>query len=158
MQISQAGVLRRSLWTVLLIVFGSILLVPMIDSAAAQQKSPAKNAAIGRNMKAIAKNMAELRQIAGNAEEIKKSLRLIHDMQKKMLAVKTQKPAKAKAAPTDEQAKLVTDFRITANRLLTEMLQVELELLEGKHDDAAKRVHGSLADLVRDAHGKFRGP
>ena len=156
MQILEAGLRRRFPWTVVLLAFGLILTLPVLVGAEAQQSRAPKNAAIVRNMKAINKNMQGLRMIAGDAEETKKSLRLIHDMQKKMLAVKTQKPVMVKAAPKDEREQLVTDFRIMANRMLTEMLQVELALLEGKHDAAAERIAGSLADLVREAHGKFR--
>lgn len=156
MQIRRAGVSRRFPWNVSLLAFGLILALPMLVPAEAQQSPPAKNPAIARNMKAIGKNLQQLMTLAGDAEEAKKSLRLIHDMQRKMLAVKTKKPAMVKAAPKDEQEKLVTEFRIMANRMLTEMLQVELALLEGKHAAAAERITGSLADLVREAHGKFR--
>ena len=125
-------------------------------SSAAALPPPAGNKAIERNMKAISKNLSELGPNLTDAEKVDANLKLILDVQRRLLAVKRQKPSVVSDSPKEERAALQREFRLFINKALLQVIEMEIEILEGKGDAAAERMRGSLAEAMKAGHAKFR--
>ena len=93
-----------------------------------------------RNLKALATNIQ-------NPKKDKKSLESIHNMQQHMMAVKLKSPPVLKDTPKDQHAALIRSYRTDATRLLRELVDLEIDILEGRHDAAFGRILSQIDEL-----------
>ncbi len=133
-----------------------IALVACSVSGAAAPEIVTGNKGIERNMKAVDKSMRELREIVTDEEKIKESLKLVLNMQRKLLATKMMKPGVVSEASKDERDALQREFRVLINKALREVINVEIEILEGEGDAALQRISGALSTAMKAGHEKFR--
>ena len=133
-----------------------IALVMCGVSGAAAAAIVAGNKTIERNMKAINKGLSELKSLVTDDEKVKESLKLVLNMQRRLLSTKMLKPGVVSEASKDERDALQREFRILINKALRELIDVEIDILEGNGDAALERINGSLSAAIKAGHGKFR--
>ena len=142
--------------SVSLMKFAAIALIACGVSGAAAPGIVKGNKTIERNMKAIDKSMRELSAIVKDDEKTKESLKLVLGMQRKLLSTKMLKPGVVTEASRDERDALQHEYRVLINKALLEVIEVEIEILEGKGDAALQRINGALSTAIKAGHGKFR--
>lgn len=114
------------------------------------------NKTIARNMKAISESVRELGTVLVEDGKSKECLKLLLDVQKKLMTVKRLKPGVVSEASRDERDALQKEFRILINNALREVIDAENEYLKGDGEAAAKRIQGPLSEAMKAGHVKFR--
>ncbi len=129
------------------------------SAAAARGAAPARvdgNKTIARNMKAIDASVRELGSLLVEDDKSKECLKLLLDVQKKLMTVKRLRPGVVSEASRDERDALQKEFRILINNALREVIEAENEYLKGDGEAAAKRIQGPLSEAIKAGHAKFR--
>jgi soluble cytochrome b562 len=100
-----------------------------------------------------------LRQLAttiagptGDAE----TLAHLDAMQQITLGAKALAPANLEAQPADKRGAHQADYRRDMARLLRELADMEILVLDGKHAEAKERIKKGLVELRDSAHDKFQ--
>lgn len=133
--------------------------VTVTASAAARGAAAARvdgNKTIARNMKAIDASVRELGSLLVEDDNSKECLKLLLDVQKKLMTVKRLRPGVVSEASRDERDALQKEFRILINNALREVIEAENEYLKGDGEAAAKRIQGPLSEAIKAGHAKFR--
>ncbi|MCK6478287.1 MAG: hypothetical protein L6Q35_15810, partial [Phycisphaerales bacterium] len=103
---------------------------------------------VDAGMKAMRQGLRVLRDAAGDPSKKDASLQAVGLMQRGCLAAKASVPKHLKEGVS------VEDYRREQIKLMGMLLELELSLLDGKHDQAAAMVE-KLAKFRDDAHEKF---
>lgn len=90
------------------------------------------------------------------AAAAERALEHVAGMQAAALAAKAEAPPEAGELPEAERAAHRTAFRRDLALLLGELADLEVELLEGRRDDAAARIAGSLFQLREASHERYQ--
>jgi soluble cytochrome b562 len=111
--------------------------------------------ALEQAMEDLKKNLKMLSQSVGDAARNEESLRALQAMQGSVLKAKLTSPPHAEKLPAGEQAKFKSDFRRDLCKALADLVQVEIEVLEGKNDAAKKRLAENVVAFRDASHAKY---
>jgi len=81
------------------------------------------------------------------------SLQLIQEMQKHFLTAKAMEPARMKKET--DKAKFLTEYRKAMVNLMSEMLKMEMAVVENKNEEAGA-ILKNLTKVKSDGHEKFQ--
>jgi hypothetical protein len=93
---------------------------------------------------------------AVKAEDAAAALPPIAEMQRLVLLAKLEPPANLAEVAAGEQEAHATAFRRELATLLGELAQLEIEVLDGRFDEAMARIQGPLFQLREAGHDKFK--
>ena len=139
-----------------LIACGTVVITASLPARGAALARVEGNKTIARNMKAISESVRELSSVLLEDDKSKECLKLLLDIQKKLMTVKRLKPGLVAEASRDERDALQKEFRILINNALREVIDAENEYLKGDGEAAVKRLQGPLSDAMKAGHAKFR--
>ena len=86
------------------------------------------------------------------------SVAAVSEMERLVLLGKTFEPENMADTPEADRPQHLIDFHKDMLVLLKQLADLETEVLDGKFDDATKRIDGPLMDLRDESHDKFRKP
>ncbi len=139
-----------------LIACGAVVITASVPARGAALALIEGNKTIARNMKSISESVRELGSMLVEDGKSKECLKLLLDVQKKLMTVKRLRPGLVSEASRDERDALQKEFRILINNALREVIDAENEYLKGDGEAAAKRIQGPLSDAMKAGHAKFR--
>lgn len=119
---------------------------------AAQDGPPPLDALMGglkHNLKLVGTALAA-------PERVNESLPPLREMQAIALAAKTAVPATLATLAAEEQAKRLPAYQADMARLLIELTELELDVLEGRPEAAAARIKEGLIALRDASHEKWK--
>ncbi len=147
---------RLCLRSLLLPLVGGLALAlaapPTLSGAAARQGDD--HEALEEAMHGLKRHIRTLSKSAARPEAVGEALESVVAMQKITL------DAKALEAPhkdgVEDRAAFATAFRADMARLLKELTEIEIDLLEGRHEKAGQRVTGALIQIRNSSHEKYQ--
>ena len=84
------------------------------------------------------------------------ALEILTGMQHAVLNSKALTPSNLEEVPEAKRDEHRADFRKEMLALLTELIAIETDILDGKHDEGMKRVRGPLLEIRNRSHDKFQ--
>jgi soluble cytochrome b562 len=84
------------------------------------------------------------------------SVAAVSEMERLVLVAKTFEPQNMADTPEADRPQHLIDFRKDMLGLLKQLADLETEVLDGKFDDATKRIEGPLMDLRDESHDKYK--
>jgi hypothetical protein len=136
--------------------FAGLLATGLVIASAAAQNSPprprpgaapAEPPSVNRSMKGMARALRELKDQAADPSMTADSLRLIGEFQRSLVAAKSQSVPDdllAQAATPADKERLSKEFRAELIKALRLALDLESDILEGRHAAAAAKC----ADII----------
>ena len=109
---------------------------------------------LAKQMEAIDDAAKKLRRSLKKPEQNADSLKLIGQMQAAAVASKELEPAKAAKMPEAEKAKFVAEYRREMAKVITEMVNLELAVLDNQNEKA-EEILKNLKQLEESGHEKF---
>ncbi len=143
---------RRPLLAVALAAFAS-LCVAFAPAASPRDDGPLHDAMeeLGDHLKTIVKSLDD-------PEAKDARLAAVARMQSLVLVAKLEQPSNMAETPEAERAAHAVAFRRDLAKLLGELADLELELIDDENDAAMERIKGSLYTLREAAHARYRKP
>ncbi len=144
------------------IAVGAVLFAVGFGFAIARGAVPSSTTADGAESRDLHEHMMgfldQLKTIAQHlqAGKTEECLEAATRMQELALSAKHLDPANLEEVPEEQRADHRRSFRIAMVQLLSELSLLEIELLEGKRDEAWARVSGSLFQLRESSHERFQ--
>lgn len=92
----------------------------------------------------------------GDATKDQATLEHVAAMQQIALDAKLLPPSNLDEIAEDQRAAHATAYRVDMAKLLHELLALEIDLLEGRRQEAGARVKGSLSEMRKAGHKKYQ--
>src|SRR5258708_7476597 len=127
-------------------------LAPLCHRAAAEEK--VKKTVLNSEMEDIDESMKKLKRTLRKADQNAESLKLIADVQQKMVASKSMTPLKAQKIPEADRAKFVAAYRKEMAGVIIDLCQMEQAVLDGDNPKAVE-IWKAINDRSDKAHDQF---
>jgi hypothetical protein len=134
------------------VLLGLVTLLAPSQSAIAQD---GEKPTLQSHMEATNKARRKLKKVIEKPESLAESLGLLSEMQANVVQAKGMEPTLTAEKPKEEQAKFVADYRKKAVELIAFLLEIEKDLLDGKHADAAAKLK-KTEEMEEAAHKIFQ--
>ena len=93
---------------------------------------------------------------AVTAKKTDDAINAVSDMERLVIEAKRCQPENIADKPEADRAAEVVAFRKDLIAMLTQLVSLETEVLDGKFDAASARISGPLMDLRDESHDKYR--
>lgn len=107
-------------------------------------------------MNGLKDNLKALAAALPDPESDAASLAALAEMQRHALAAKALSPDNLDDVPADRRAAHQAAYRADLARLLQHLLEMEIDLLEGRRDEAIAAIRGELLPLRDAAHERYQ--
>lgn len=147
----------RTMWkrnTLVLAILSSGLAVSVLPRLVAQETL--EQAPLLECMEGLKDNLKNLAGSVQDAAQNDASLERIAAMQALTLRAKRLSPPNLEDFAVEERDNHLRAFRADLARLLIEMANMEIDLLEGRNADAFQRIIKPLYEMREAAHGRFQ--
>ena len=136
-------------------LFGAALFVmqPATQVMADDDDAPGS---IGDHMSGIKKALKKTARNLSSGGSVDEALAQIQEMQVHVLAVKALEPPVLEDAPESEHQRIRIEFRVMAAKVLRELIDMEIDVAEGRTAEAMARIKGPLFELRDESHEKFQ--
>ena len=111
---------------------------------------------IGEAMEGLVKGMKALSKSLGDPEKNDESFASLRNMQQHAIAAKGQIVPNLDSVPEKDREAHQLAYRADMARLLRELCEIEIEICEGKNDEAKARIRGNLIPLRNAGHEKYQ--
>lgn len=134
------------------LVFGTVVFA----STARQEAAPAavQETRLMAHMERMEQALDTLRRSLREPAENAKSLDLVQEMLEAALASRRETPKMTASLPEGERAAFVLEYRKQMVRLAGALLDLEVALLDGNHEEALK-VYKNLKKMEEAGHERF---
>lgn len=129
----------------------AVLALNFMGGAGEEEMTP-----LQKYMDGMKTNLKPLGRAAGDPEKLEDSLRYVSELQRLVVLSKLEAPANLDEIPAEQQVAHRMAYRRDMAAVLKELAEMEIDLLEGKHEEAAKRVRGSLLPARKEGHRKYQ--
>jgi hypothetical protein len=127
-------------------------LAPLCHRAAAEEK--VKKTELNSEMEDIDEAMKKLKRTLRKADQNAESLKLIAEVEQKMILGKSMTPLKTEKIPEADRAKFVAAYRKEMAGTIIDLLQMEQAVLDGDNSKAVE-IWKSINDRSDKAHDQF---
>lgn len=135
----------------LAILLAAALLGPAVMKDAQGQEESDK---LVEHMEAMNDLWKQLRRKERDKSYDAESVNQVHQMQVHALATMHMEPPMAAKFTGEEKEKFITGYRKEMAKLVTALLDIEIALLEKRHDDAITKLR-DLNTIKKDGHDKY---
>lgn len=118
--------------------------------------APSTDEALDRAMVGLKDGLRSLSKSLADASLTEDSLKTLTEMQGHVMSVKDADPQNLEEVEEARRPAHKLAFRADMMRLMRELCEMEIEVCEGKHEDALARVMGQLVPLRNSSHEKYQ--
>ena len=112
--------------------------------------------AMDRAMVGLKDGLRSLSKSLGDPKKNEESLKTLTEMQGHVMAVKDVDPQNIEEVEEARRPAHKMAFRADMMRLMRELCEMEIEVCEGKNEDAMARIRGQLVPLRNSSHEKYQ--
>jgi soluble cytochrome b562 len=118
--------------------------------------SPAIDGNVGKAMEGLKDGLKAVSKSIKDPAQNEATLKTLHTMQGHAMSAKTEKPANLEEIEEAKRAEHTAMFRADLSRLLKELCDMEIAVLEGKNEEAAALIRAKLVPTRNAGHGKYQ--
>jgi len=108
------------------------------------------------HMEAINEHLRAIMRGVSDPAQKGEMLKHVADLQKHLLGAKAHEAPGAAAQPESEREAYILGFRKALAEVLVEVSKLEIDIIDGRAEDATNRIRGPLIDLRNKAHEKYQ--
>lgn len=124
--------------------------------AVAARPAPTSDDALHEVMMGLKRHLKDLGRSVSDAAQNEQSLTSIAEMQALALQGKPLAPPNLDTVDRDKRPAHQAAFRADMARMLRELAQMEIDILEGRNADAVATIQGKLFELRDSSHDKYQ--
>ncbi|MCB9899023.1 MAG: hypothetical protein H6825_13540 [Planctomycetes bacterium] len=134
----------------------AVLVLGLSVVARTETKAPTPDEQLHELMIGLKRQLKEFGRAVADPAMNETSLAAVAEMQAIALAAKTLEPSNLDEKPKEERAAHKAAYRADMARMLSDLCQMEIAILEGRNADAQATLQGPLFDLRESSHEKYQ--